>query len=139
MKNKILITLIIFSTVLFTAYVAFAVLINLQFDHDRLIIFIMVTFIYATNFILMGASYLLLKRKREKIRKSFNFYIENLISRTGVGIISFNDEGEIIWISDFLAKRFEKQLTGRKLTSISPSFAKNMKKEILFLDLKMLM
>lgn len=128
MKNKILLTLIIFSSIIFIAYVAFSILINLEFYEDRLILFIIGTFIFAANFILMGASYLLLKRKREKIRQSFNFYIENLVSTAGVGMISFNDEGEIIWISEFLANRFGKQLIGKKLSFISPSFAKKYEK-----------
>lgn len=124
MKNKNLLTLLIFSGAIFLTYIAFAILVNFEFEDDRLTLFIIGTIIFASNFILMAASYLLLKRKREKIRKSFNYYIENLVSTAGVGLISFNDSGEILWISEFLIKRMDKQLIGKKLTSISPSFAK---------------
>jgi len=81
---------------IFGIYIAFIVIVNVVFTKDQITMFLIGTTLFASNFILMGISYFLIKRKRETIRKSFNFYIENLVSTAGVGLIAFNETGDII-------------------------------------------
>lgn len=91
----------------------------------KLIIIILNSVLVLFNLIFMFYLFKKLKRKREEIAGSFDYYVEELVSVTGVGLITYSEDGEIIWASKFIDDKFENSIIGRKVTSISPDFAKN--------------
>lgn len=55
------------------------------------------------------------------IKKSINFYFENVISNSGIGIVVLAPTGKIIWISEFIASRFNKKIINKQITHLIPS------------------
>ena len=67
-------------------------------------------------FLLFLASlYSLVKRLNFKIKKSYKYYLENLISHKGIGIILFDEYENIIWLSGFLINRGFENYMGKKI------------------------
>ena len=64
-------------------------------------------------------------RQRINVHSTFNDYVENNISQVGVGMIAYDDEGTIIWISKFIQEEFGNDLVGSNFEVISESFYKN--------------
>lgn len=85
------------------------------------LIFTMIVF----NIILAFITNLTIKKRREDIKHAYDFYIENMVTASGVGVIIFNSDGEVIWVSKFIDERFSNALIGKKLLSISFEFEKN--------------
>ena len=65
------------------------------------------------------------KNRKEEIRKAFDFYVEQHISKIGVGLLIFSKEGFVIWTSDFIEERFGSKIIGTKLEKISKEFIDN--------------
>ncbi len=63
-----------------------------------------------------------IKRQSFEIQKSFDYYIEELISSSGIGIIIFDNEGIIIWTSKFISERFNNKLIGKNVSIIYKEF-----------------
>ncbi|MDD1371314.1 DHH family phosphoesterase [Metamycoplasma hyosynoviae] len=59
-----------------------------------------------------------LNKYNYKITKGVNFYIENEISKYGMGSILFLDNGRIIWISDFIQNRFTRKIIGKNIKDV---------------------
>ncbi|MCP4336772.1 MAG: hypothetical protein GY679_02900 [Mycoplasma sp.] len=76
-----------------------------------IILIMLITIIYSIRFIS--------KKQRVEIKKSFEQYIEELLSNIGVGAIMFNNEGIIIWTSKFINDRFKNTLMGKNIIDIS--------------------
>lgn len=62
-----------------------------------------------------------IKEKSMNIKKSINFYFENNISNSGIGIIVLSPTGKIIWISEFVSARFNKKVVNKQIIEIIPS------------------
>ncbi|XP_023226560.1 uncharacterized protein LOC111627221 [Centruroides sculpturatus] len=77
--------------------------------------------------LMLGANnYWSIKRRRENIGNSYEFYVDDLINTTGVGVIIFSKDGEIIWVSRFVDERFEKTLIGQDLNVLGEDFAEKL-------------
>ncbi|MGL6125298.1 MAG: DHH family phosphoesterase [Metamycoplasmataceae bacterium] len=55
------------------------------------------------------------------IKKSVNFYFENVVASSGMGIVVLSSTGKIIWISDFIYSRFSKKIINKQITELIPS------------------
>lgn len=55
------------------------------------------------------------------IKKSVNFYFENVVSNSGMGIVVVASTGKVIWISDFISSRFTKKVVNKPITELIPS------------------
>ena len=49
------------------------------------------------------------------VNKGINYYVENLVSELSIGIIIFQANGEILWISDFIEERFGERIINETL------------------------
>ena len=109
-------------------YIAF-LLINwfVVAESHRLVVFSIGTILSALNLLFLFTGFITINKKRESISKSFDYYVEKVIATTGIGLISFNDDGNINWISDFVAKRVSHRLIGKKISTISKSFNEGFK------------
>ncbi len=129
MKNKNIITLWIFVLMYIGIYAAIIVIANLYVGGMIGIIIISITSVLVfANLAIALFSFLYVKRKREKLEKSFDYYVDSMVATTGVGLIAFNEEGDVIWTSKFVAERISKQLIGKSLLSISETFKKGFSK-----------
>ncbi len=107
-------------------YVAFLVIVDtyLPQDHYRVELILIASLFMAVYIALLFVMNFVRKRKREEIKKSFDYYVENLVSVSGIGLIAFNEDSEIIWTSQFIAARYKQNLLGKKVSAISPEFEK---------------
>ena len=74
-----------------------------------------------TFFISLYGTYLI-RKKRTTIKTTFDSYVENSVSDSGVGIIIFDSRFEIIWSSKFIEDRINRRLIGTRLESFSEEF-----------------
>lgn len=126
--NKLKILLWILAISLLTFFVILITLINTFFEisnYHKTILLIFLVFVILFNIFLSFTSYLYLKSRREDIKQAYDFYIENMVSSSGLGVIIFNSDGEVIWVSKFIDERFANKLIGKKLISLSFDFEKN--------------
>ncbi len=124
MKNKNAIVLSIFIFLYAAVYATIIDLIYFFVPNQTWAIWLMVgasALVFANIFILFF-SYLYVKRKREKIEKSFDYYIDSMVATTGVGLIAFNSDGDVIWTSKFVDRRISRKLIGKSILCISDSF-----------------
>lgn len=67
-----------------------------------------------------------IKKLNFKIKKSYKYYLENLISHKGIGVILFDEHENIIWLSDFLNGRGFEDYMGKKIALLSKDIYKLM-------------
>ena len=126
MKKKYTYTFVIFPILILATFIAFLLTVEFLIEERyKAIVIGMGAGLMAINFIFLFVGFFAIQKRREVIARSFDFYVENTISSTGVGLIAFDDEGTIIWVSELVIKRISKSILGRKLISISPSFKKH--------------
>ncbi|CAM9119031.1 DHH family phosphoesterase [Mycoplasma todarodis] len=89
---------------------------------NRTLLLILFTTVSIVSLILVLGSIIGIRRQRVEIKKSFDYYIEELISSSGIGTIIFNSEGIIIWSSKFISERFNNRLIGKNVGDISKEF-----------------
>lgn len=130
MKNKLYLAFLIFSILIICIFTEILVLLLNQNISPiiKYSILSLVSFLLASDFIVLIISSFLLIKKRENIRESFDLYIEESISIAGVGLIVFNEAKDIIWISKFVEERVGKKIIGIKLNSLSKSFNEELQK-----------
>ena len=129
MKNKNLKILLTLLSVYLGVYVALILVVDIYVSETIAIwIISIVTMLVLANFVIFIVSYLYVSRKREKIKKSFDYYVDTMVASTGVGLVTFNSDGEIVWTSRFLKDRVKDQLIGKNLATISPSFKEKYEK-----------
>lgn len=61
------------------------------------------------------------RKQRITVRKSYQYYTETLVSKSGLGLIIFDKNENIIWVSDFLYDRGFGNLIGKQLSSFAPN------------------
>ncbi|WP_168388344.1 DHH family phosphoesterase [Mycoplasma marinum] len=93
----------------------------------RLLLLILFSLMFMFALTLKLATIFGIRKQRVEIKKSFDYYIEELISTTGIGVIIFNSEGMIIWTSKFISERFNNKLMGKNISDISKEFEKHYK------------
>lgn len=54
-------------------------------------------------------------KRIEEVQKGINHYIDEEISQSGLGMVSFSSMGKIIWISSFVKERFGKKILGKNV------------------------
>ena len=126
MKNKILwLYLLIFLTV-FGLSITFITLLITEFPEipylHKIIassLVFLVVFLISLN---LFSNYFLVKRRREDIKDSFDYYIETQIASSGAGAIIFNKKDEIIWASKFIDDRFAENIIGKQISMLSNRF-----------------
>lgn len=126
MKNRLLINFSVLSGIFVAILIVFFLLINFYFEmpsKEKLVASIFTAVLAIADLLILGASYFVIKRKREDIKKSFDYFVENQISNTGVGAIIYNNDSDIIWTSKFIEHRLGTSIIGKKITSISEDFA----------------
>lgn len=74
-------------------------------------------------FISISGSYIIRKR-RTTIKRTFDSYVEESVSDSGVGVIIFDSAFEIMFVSRFIEDRINKKLIGNKLDFLSEEFTK---------------
>ena len=123
-KNAIFTSLLIFLFVgLFITYTTFSVL---KLEGNTRILFLLLgdlTFLIAMVTTLITKIFIL--RNRNVIAKSFNTYVEEQISLFGMGVIVFNKNNTVIWVSDFIEERFSLKLIGKSLHDFSDEVTRN--------------
>ncbi|WP_128008741.1 hypothetical protein [Mycoplasma sp. ATU-Cv-508] len=123
---------VVFSVLLFATYVTIIVLLGFYFRISFTYRMVLVGLLAATIVMLMVLginNYWLIKRRRENIGNSYEFYVDDLINTTGVGVIIFSKDGEIIWVSQFVDQRFEKTLIGQDLNVLEKTLPKSCNRE----------
>ncbi len=125
MKNKSL--LYVFAGLLILVFGLYAAILGItymQVDNEGWQIAIIIAssvMLFTISFIIL-MSFFILKRKRQEIRKAFDFYVEELMSTSGVGMIMYDEEGQIFWTSQFIENRLEKSLIGTRVHAITEEF-----------------
>lgn len=56
------------------------------------------------------------------VKKSFNSFIDEIISHNAIGVLIFDSEGQILWTSKFIKNRFGRKWVGSKLTDFFKKF-----------------
>ena len=129
MKNKNLKILITLLALYLGAYIGLILVVDIYVSKTIAIwIISIVTALVLTNFVVFILAYRYVTRKREKIKKSFDYYVDTMVASTGVGLVTFNSDGQIVWTSKFISDRVKDQLIGKSLSTISPSFKENYEK-----------
>ncbi len=126
--SKHTITLWILAALLITFFILIISLINTYFEistSHKVILLIFLSIMIIFNIVLVFTTYLIFKKRREDIKQAYDFYIENMVTSSGVGVIIFNNDGEVLWVSKFIDERFSNALIGKKLLSLSFEFEKN--------------
>lgn len=126
--SKLTIILWFLAIVLIAFLIIIIILINTYFnisDNHKIVLLILISVAIIFNISLAFSSYFAIKKRRENIKQAYDFYVENMISSSGIGVIIFNSDGEVIWVSKFIDERFSNDLIGKKLISISFEFEKN--------------
>ncbi|UUM24694.1 DHH family phosphoesterase [Mycoplasma sp. 3686d] len=67
-------------------------------------------------------------KSRELIKKSFNSFVENIMTNNNIGIIIYDSGQEIIWSSSFLKSKFKNNFIGWSLDDFFQKFYGNKKK-----------
>nr|WP_235670244.1 DHH family phosphoesterase [Mycoplasmopsis pullorum] len=80
-------------------------------------IFIVVVYFAINNF----------AKSRDLVKKSFNNYIEDIITNNNFGIIIFDSSEKILWMSNFIRARFSKKVIGSSIKEFFDEFAPNVK------------
>ncbi|WKX02707.1 DHH family phosphoesterase [Candidatus Mycoplasma mahonii] len=125
MRNKNLNALIVFVVFQASGLITLVVLSNMYLTANKAILFIsLISILVFANFIVFAFAFIFVNKRREKIKKSFDYYIDYMVASVGVGLISYNGEGDIIWTSKFIDQRIDRQLVGKKLINLSESFKK---------------
>ena len=131
MKNKVFkIIILVMAAILFGAYIT-SIVLTLNSDMSTTLKYVIVglaTFMIVSNVIVIAATINSTKRKREDIKRSFDSYVEESVATTGVGLIIFDNDQNIVWISKFIEDRLNKSLIGKKLLTLSESFANEYEK-----------
>ncbi|WP_412031651.1 DHH family phosphoesterase [Metamycoplasma buccale] len=52
------------------------------------------------------------------VKDSLNYYLENEVSKYGMGMIVFLNDGKIIWISKFIESRFSRKIVGWNIKDV---------------------
>nr|WP_318024396.1 DHH family phosphoesterase [Mycoplasmopsis caviae] len=56
------------------------------------------------------------------VKKSFNSFIDEIISHNAIGVLIFDSEGQILWTSKFIKNRFGRKWVGSKLVDFFKKF-----------------
>ncbi|MGL5643244.1 MAG: DHH family phosphoesterase, partial [Metamycoplasmataceae bacterium] len=121
-KNIKLVCIIVFALLLALMLGAIISLISIKMDMIAKITII--TILILSLITIMAFIALNYKWSREwnlNIKKSINFYFENVVARSGMGIVVLSSAGKIIWISDFIYSRFSKKVINKQITELVPS------------------
>ncbi len=55
------------------------------------------------------------KSKTKSINNGINYYMENLISSLSIGIIVFQPNGNVLWVSNFISERFGEKIINENI------------------------
>lgn len=124
MKKYIKIVWIAILITLIVSTISITLLILLWEDINtavKLIVIIFLIFFICIVFSFVIWDHKVIKERSMNTRKSINFYFENNISNSGIGIIVLSPIGQIIWISEFISSRFNKKVINKQITEIIPS------------------
>ncbi len=85
---------------------------------------ILATLIIANIFSIIGflMVYLWQLKNKFEYKKSFEHYVEEMVSEAGVGVLIFNTVGIIIYASQFLIERFNSTLIGKNIDDLDEKF-----------------
>ncbi|MGL5205036.1 MAG: DHH family phosphoesterase [Metamycoplasmataceae bacterium] len=121
-KNTKLICMAVFAFLIALMLGAIITIISLKMD---VITKVVITIILIFTLIVMIAfifwNYKWSQEWSFNIKKSINFYFENVVASSGMGIIVLSSTGKIIWISDFIYSRFSKKVINKQITELVPS------------------
>ncbi len=87
----------------------------------KLPIILLISFLPFSIMFFVIWNYRVSKEKSLNVKKSLNFYFENIVSKSGMGIVVLSSTGKIIWVSDFIASRFDKKIINKQIIEIIPS------------------
>lgn len=128
MKNRLLMYFTIFASVVVTIILTFFLLLHFEFTTAsttlKTWVSILIALLSLTDVAMLFATYLIIKRKRENIKASFDHYVEEQVSASGIGVLIFNNDQDIIWCSRFVEERLGRNIIGKKLISLSEDFAR---------------
>lgn len=97
--SKLNIILWLLASILISFLIVMIILINTYFvisDNHKIILLILLSLVIVFNICLAFSAYFAIKKRRENIKQSYDFYVENMINTTGIGVIIFNSDGEVI-------------------------------------------
>lgn len=101
-----------FVLIIFTNIILWKKIIILLFLIVSITLFGILLFISRSNFY----------KKEMLIKDSINNYVEHLVSSMAVGIIIFQPNGKIIWVSSFIEERFGKKIINQHVSKFIPDF-----------------
>lgn len=119
-KQRLITYIMLFVTsflmILFSMTMFFIKLLHNEYE-KFLTIIIALTFIVSI-IIFIISSYHMIKEylyNQKVIKKSFNSYIDNILSKSYVGVLIFNSNQQILWCSKFMKDRFGREWVGNNL------------------------
>lgn len=90
----------IFASVVVSILLVFFLLLHFKYDDAstslKITMSIMVALLALTDMAMLFATFLIIKRKRDNIKASFDHYVEEQVSSSGIGVVIFNSEQDII-------------------------------------------
>ncbi len=114
-----IITLIIFVVLIITTVILISLL-NVDIA-IKLPVIILLSFISPVVLLFVVWNYKWNMERSFDVKKSVNFYFENIVSNSGMGIVVLSSTGKIIWISDFISSRFNKKIINKSIIELIPS------------------
>ena len=123
--NKIIISFFLIISIIFGLFIFFLIYNNRL--KEQIIFFIFIVILYVLFFLFCITIFFFIKKRNIFLTTRFNYYIEKLVSTTGVGLIAYNEKEEIIWASEFILIHLEKNIIGKHILQISPEFSKEYK------------
>ncbi|MGY6171754.1 GGDEF domain-containing protein [Candidatus Mycoplasma pogonae] len=82
---------------------------------ETVILFILIFSLLACFFLVLFFWVKKYLKKVAEIEKGINYYIEEEVSKNGLGIINFSATGKILWISPFVKERFGTKILGNAI------------------------
>ncbi len=110
--------------IIFVALILVTIILIGSLDFDiaiKLPIVILLSFLSPAILFFVVWNYKWNKERSFGVKKSVNFYFENVVSNSGMGIIVLSSSGKIIWISDFISSRFNKKIIDKSIIELIPS------------------
>lgn len=121
-KNTKIIWIITSSFLLVTMLAAIISIATFKLDISlKVAIIVILTLLIIAIIIFVIWNYKWSKEWSLNVKKSINFYFENVVASSGMGIIVLASTGKIIWISDFISSRFSKKVINKPITDLIPS------------------
>ena len=123
--NKLTIAVITISSIIASIILIFFILLSTYFsfpNNEKVVVSVLFMISAALIISIMMIGYWTIKKRKEVLEESFYKNIEERTAASGLGVLIFNEDQEIIWTSTFIERRLGRTIIGKKISSISKNF-----------------